>query len=295
MPGSIFLSHSSADTERVRELNRDLVARGIQTWFDEAELRPGDGLLERIRHAIRETSHTGVVLTPRSVQSDWVTREVEKALTKDVGGKRFTVIPLLLENCEMPRSLENIKGLDFRRESKFSYQRNLDVLVGLLHGMPIPPEWSKRRIFLDKLGGIPADARVFTAEFQKSEVERIANEMYDSHFDSLHDLGTRYQGGTRGITESGAVDQIMRPSKQQVRHSDEARPIFRALIDEGFFRLSRDPQEARHPDPGYDYTDQFFDFINLMRYIGVGALDESNSQNAGYFPSSGDDHSKASA
>lgn len=125
-----------------------------------------------------------------------------------------------------------------------------------------------------KLDRIPTNARVFTSDFRKSDVERIVDEMYDSHFDSLHDLAKWYRGGTIGITESAARDESMRPGKEQVRHDDEARRIFRALIDEGFFQLSRDP------DPGYDYTDQFFDFMKLMRFVGIGELDESTSENA---------------
>lgn len=78
---SIFLSHNHKDKPFVRRLSERLRAHGIQTWVDEAEMRVGDSLISRIEMAIQAFECLGVVLSPHSVSSDWVRREVNIALT----------------------------------------------------------------------------------------------------------------------------------------------------------------------------------------------------------------------
>jgi hypothetical protein len=272
----IFLSHSSADTELVRQLNADLIAAGIKTWFDEAEIRPGDQLMEKIQKAIQETELLGVVLTRRSVDSDWVQTEVLIAINQGVPNKTVKVVPLLLETCELPSYIANIKWVDLRGDSKLSYQKNLQLLVHFIRRFPngeIEHEPSRREIFLEMLKPISPDAYAFDSDLTKADAERLAGKvLYDDHFDALHDLGARYMGGTVGITRNEAIAILERPGREQVREHDEATRIFQALVDDGFLSLSRDARQATHPDPGYVYTPLFFGFINLMRFLGIGEL-----------------------
>ena len=69
---SIFLSHSHYDKEFVRRINVDLRKAGIRTWFDEAEIFVGDSLLGKVETAIDEMEYFGVVISPSSVNSEWV-------------------------------------------------------------------------------------------------------------------------------------------------------------------------------------------------------------------------------
>lgn len=78
---SIFLSHSSSDKEFVRKLSRDIVRHGGVAWVDEAEMNVGDSLIHKIGTGIEDMEYLGVILSPASVRSEWVQREVEKHLT----------------------------------------------------------------------------------------------------------------------------------------------------------------------------------------------------------------------
>ena len=69
---SIFLSHNHDDKAFARRLAKDLQQAGIRVWFDEAELKIGDSLIEKIRQGIDEMEYVGVVLSPNSVESPWV-------------------------------------------------------------------------------------------------------------------------------------------------------------------------------------------------------------------------------
>src|SRR5262249_3818196 len=103
---SIFLSHNHADKPFVRRLAQDLQKAGIRVWLDEAEMMIGDSLIEKIRQGIDEMDYLGVVLSPNSVQSSWVKRELDVAMNQEIGGKRVKVLPLVIKECELPGFLE---------------------------------------------------------------------------------------------------------------------------------------------------------------------------------------------
>ena len=44
----VFCSHRSVDKPRVREVARTLREAGIDAWFDEWEIKPGDDIVTKI-------------------------------------------------------------------------------------------------------------------------------------------------------------------------------------------------------------------------------------------------------
>ena len=76
---SIFLSHNSQDKPFVRRLARDLDVHGVKCWIDEAEIKVGDSLIEKIRQGLDSMSYVAVVLSPDSVNSAWVQKEIDVA------------------------------------------------------------------------------------------------------------------------------------------------------------------------------------------------------------------------
>ncbi len=94
----IFLSHASADDSFVAELRRELEARQILVWVDSRKLRSGDKLKTEIKKAIETASRVIVVLSPQTVNSSWVRREIKQALAieKRRMAEGYRVIPLLL-------------------------------------------------------------------------------------------------------------------------------------------------------------------------------------------------------
>jgi hypothetical protein len=53
------------------------------------------------------------------VKSEWVRRELEIALTDEIGGRRVKVLPLLHRTCEIPGFLRGKVYADFRRKKGF--------------------------------------------------------------------------------------------------------------------------------------------------------------------------------
>jgi len=112
---SVFLSHSHGDKPFVRDLAGRLTQAGATVWLDEAELNVGDSLIQRISAAIQEADYVVAILSPRSVKSDWVQKELSLAITKEVEGHRVTVLQVLIEPCDLPEPLRDKLYADFTR------------------------------------------------------------------------------------------------------------------------------------------------------------------------------------
>jgi hypothetical protein len=97
---AIFISHSTADDAFVADLRRRLGAHRLPVWVDSRQLRGGDKLNPAIEQAIRAAGHCLVVLSPRTVNSPWVRREIRlaEALAREREG--FRVVPLLLDGIK---------------------------------------------------------------------------------------------------------------------------------------------------------------------------------------------------
>ena len=75
-PKSVFISHASADDGFVAELRQALEKLGIPSWVDSRELSSGSKLEPEITQAIEQARQVIVVLSPQTVNSPWVRREV---------------------------------------------------------------------------------------------------------------------------------------------------------------------------------------------------------------------------
>lgn len=131
---SIFLSHSSVDKPFVRKLAADIRRNGHYAWVDEAEIKIGDSLFQKIEEGIVNTDYLGVVISGNSIKSEWVTREVRIALTQEIHGKRVKVLPILLENVDIPAFLLDKKYADFTL--KENYRSALQMVLDRLASLP---------------------------------------------------------------------------------------------------------------------------------------------------------------
>src|SRR5688500_14605373 len=110
---SIFLSHSSKDRVFVRRPARRLSKDGIPVWLDEADVKIGDSLIRRIGEAIDRADFVGAVISRNSVASTWVQKELSMAATKEIAAKKVVVLPILIDQCEIPEFLKDKLYADF--------------------------------------------------------------------------------------------------------------------------------------------------------------------------------------
>ena len=121
MNTSIFLSHNTNDKAFVRKLALDLECHGVRVWLDEAELKIGDSLIEKIRDGIDSVDYVAVILSPNSIKSRWVQKEIDVAMTLEINGQKIKILPLMLERCELPGFLLGKFYADFTEQQKYEY------------------------------------------------------------------------------------------------------------------------------------------------------------------------------
>jgi tetratricopeptide (TPR) repeat protein len=99
----LFLSHSSADDGFVRELREALADLGQPVWIDSRQLRGGDPLESAIQAAIEAAAGLAVLVSPESLQSEWVGKELVHGLKVQAerGRDVFPVIPLSLNGTRL--------------------------------------------------------------------------------------------------------------------------------------------------------------------------------------------------
>jgi len=117
----VFLSHSSSDKERIREIAKYLASEGIGYWLDEAEIKIGESLIEKVSSGLYEADLILAFLSWNSVTSEWVKKELSLAMTREIAERRVAVLPVLLEPCVLPQFLRDrlyadLSGLDGRKE-----------------------------------------------------------------------------------------------------------------------------------------------------------------------------------
>ena len=132
----VFLCHSSDDKPAVRELYQKLSAEGwIDVWLDEEKLLPGQNWEYEIEKALDNSDAVIVSLSSGSVSKEgYVQKELrfvlEIALEKPEG--TIFILPLRLDDCERPRRLRHIQGIDYfpseRRDRAYARLRSSLVL-----------------------------------------------------------------------------------------------------------------------------------------------------------------------
>lgn len=122
---TVFLSHSSKDKPFVSRLATDLKSKGVPVWFDQWELKVGDSLSERIERGISQSGWLAIVVSKNSSNSDWVQKELRAAQARELRDKSVFVLPIIIDDCEIPLFLLDKLYADFRA----SYDQGLEALL----------------------------------------------------------------------------------------------------------------------------------------------------------------------
>lgn len=111
-----FLSHSSVD--------KKAFVHGLNSWFtkianipvlyDQDFLSGGSNVPDALAEAIPRCRAMVLVLSEASVKSPWVNMECTLAIEHKSQYKDFKIIPVLIEDCEIPPSIRNLLRIDAR-------------------------------------------------------------------------------------------------------------------------------------------------------------------------------------
>ncbi len=93
-------------------------------------MKVGQSLREKIGKAILGMDYFAVFLSKNSLKSEWVKKELEIALDKELKRKKVVVLPVLLERVNVPPFLRGKLYVDFSSPRKF--EQSLYTLINSL-------------------------------------------------------------------------------------------------------------------------------------------------------------------
>jgi hypothetical protein len=103
---SCFISYSTRDQDFADRLHADLQAKGLRCWFSRHDAQGGKKLHEQIEEAIRVHDRLLLILSPDSMNSEWVKTEIAKARQKEMRDGRRVLFPIRLCSFEALRDWE---------------------------------------------------------------------------------------------------------------------------------------------------------------------------------------------
>ncbi len=103
---SCFISYSTKDQDFADRLYADLQNKGVRCWFAPHDVQGGRKLHEQIDEAIRLHDKLLLILSPYSMESEWVKTEIAKARKREVRDERRVLFPIRLAPFETLRDWE---------------------------------------------------------------------------------------------------------------------------------------------------------------------------------------------
>src|SRR6185503_17531729 len=103
----VFISYSHSDQEWARKFAEVLAHSGIEVWFDEFNINPGEPLVDALEKGLRESDAVVLLLSEENINRPNLFFEVGAAL-----GMNKAIIPVVprdFEYSRLPLPLQRIK------------------------------------------------------------------------------------------------------------------------------------------------------------------------------------------
>ena len=108
----IFLSHSCLDNDFTDKLHSLLEQAGFNVWYDEKKLTSNTHILSDFPKYIGDSEAFIVILSKKSCSSSWVQDEYGYARGLYDKKELKTIIPVIIDDCEIPGFYNNYKWID---------------------------------------------------------------------------------------------------------------------------------------------------------------------------------------
>lgn len=128
VPNEAFLSHSSVDSAFANQVAEILRRHGIAVWLSQRDIVGAQQWHDEIGAALRRCDWFILLLSPSSVQSVWVKREVLFALNE----RRYAekIVPVLFQVCDHEQlswTLSSLQFVDFTDHFENGYRALLKI------------------------------------------------------------------------------------------------------------------------------------------------------------------------
>jgi len=137
----VFISYNHNDETWARHLATRLEQetfqdRKLKVFFAPWDIKPGESIPQRLEHALPRSRKVCLIISPASVESEWV--KVERYVTHciDITQRQLRLIPLYRQATQIPAFLQQINHIDFRDDTIFEHGYRL--LLATIRDEPLP-------------------------------------------------------------------------------------------------------------------------------------------------------------
>lgn len=95
---SCFISYSTKDSAFCRALHAELLEAGVNAWLFEEDAKWGEPMWGEIDKSIRLHDRVVVVCSKKSLESEPVLREIERALRREDSERKRVLFPIRIDN-----------------------------------------------------------------------------------------------------------------------------------------------------------------------------------------------------
>lgn len=151
----IFLSHNRQQKSWVREFCQILRDRGLNVFFDEDSISPGENVVRAIERAIEDSRHVVLVISPSSMTSDWVAMEAAITVYRDPKASKRILLPVMLESIDLgsvPLSMRVLNFINLTNQATrdAEFRRLLSCMGIALDQIPSAPPWSQENKIIEE-------------------------------------------------------------------------------------------------------------------------------------------------
>jgi len=129
----VFISYAHKDKSFVGKIVSRLEKNGHKIWIDDGKLDPAAAINTEIQSAINDSDYVIVFLSKSSVKSKWVQQEVYEALYQELKNEKTKLIPVKIEECDLPEAFTKTKKfsrlyIDFFKDKKEAESQLIEIL-----------------------------------------------------------------------------------------------------------------------------------------------------------------------
>ncbi len=125
----VFLSHCKTERDLAYQIATDLKNNGITVCLDEWEVFIGDSIVKKLQEGLNSCDFLCIIFTKKSNNSNWVEKEWQSVLYKEINDRKITILPIKGDDCTLPLVLMDKQFEDFSKD----YKTALDKLVKTLN------------------------------------------------------------------------------------------------------------------------------------------------------------------
>lgn len=128
---NLLISYSHKDKKFANTLKKALIRYNLSVFLDEHEMQVGEDIAARLRNEIMRCDFVIIIITPNSIESNWVNWEIDFALNWELTENKVKVLPILMQGNLIPGRLKEKIYLDFRTDylMKINFEKLIRYLL----------------------------------------------------------------------------------------------------------------------------------------------------------------------